>query len=257
MTILVTGGTGTLGRPTVRLLRTTGHELRVLSRKPGPGRVVGDLATGQGLAASLDGVDTVLHLANGQFQEAAQTARLIDALDPTKIRHLFYISIIGVDRNPFVYYRQKIQSERLVEASGIPFTILRASQFHNLLAGLLRAQRRMPAVIVPRIPVQPIEVTEVAARIVELVDAGPSGHAPEIEGPEQRGFEEFAAEWFAAHGHPKRIWGMSLPGATMRAFQGGESLGALPGYGHGTFAEFAAEDAARLATEAAKGGSAR
>ena len=112
----------------------------------------------------------------------------------------------------------------------------------------------MPAVIVPKIPVQPIEVTEVAARIAELVDAGPSGHVPDIEGPEQRGFEEFATEWFTAHGNPKRIWRMSLPGATMRAFQGGESLGELPGYGQGTFIGFAAEDAARLAAETAKGG---
>ena len=244
MTILVTGGTGTLGKPTVRLLRSTGHELRVLSRHPGAGRIVGDLSTGEGLAAALDGVDTVVHLANGMFKEAAHTARLIAALDPDKIRHLFYISIVGVDRNPFAYYKQKIQSERLIEASGIPFTILRATQFHDFIANFLRPQTRMPAVILPKTPVQPIAVEEVAARIVQLVDSEPSGHVPDIEGPEQRGVEEFATEWFAAHGHPKRIWLMSLPGASMKAFQAGVSMGGLPGYGHVTFAEYAAADAA-------------
>jgi uncharacterized protein YbjT (DUF2867 family) len=242
--MLVTGGTGTLGRPTVRLLRTSGHELRVLSRTPGPGRVPGELTSGEGVPEALDGVDTVLHLANGQLKEAEQTARLVEMIDPNVVRHLFYISIVGVDRNPFAYYRQKVESERLVASSGIPFTILRATQFHDLLAVLLRAQRRFPAVLVPKIPVQPIRVEEVAARIVELVDAGPSGRVADIEGPQQRGFEEFAAEWFEAHGRQKRIWRMSLPGATMRAFQAGVSLGQLPGYGHGTFAEYAAADAA-------------
>jgi uncharacterized protein YbjT (DUF2867 family) len=242
--ILVTGGTGTLGRPTVRMLRTSGHDVRVLSRRHGPGRVWGDLATGDGILEALAGVDTVLHLANGQLKEAAQTARLVETLDATAIRHLFYISIVGVDRNPFAYYRQKLEAEHLVASSGIPFTILRATQFHDLLALLLRSQRRMPAVVVPRIPVQPIRVEEVAARIVELVDAGPSGRVADIEGPQQRGFEEFADEWFAAHGRQKRIWRISVPGATMRAFQEGVSLGQLPGYGRGTFAEYAAADAA-------------
>jgi uncharacterized protein YbjT (DUF2867 family) len=242
--MLVTGGTGTLGRPAVRMLRTSGHELRVLSRKPGPGRVHGDLTSGEGLADALGGVDTVLHLANGQLKEAAQTARLIETIDGSAVRHLFYISIVGVDRNPFAYYRQKLESERLVASSGIPFTILRATQFHDLLALLLRAQRHLPAVVVPKIPVQPIQVEEVAARIVELVDAGPSGRVADIEGPEQRGFEEFAADWFAAHGRQKRIWRLSLPGATMRAFQQGASLGQLPGFGRGTFAEYAAAAAA-------------
>jgi uncharacterized protein YbjT (DUF2867 family) len=244
MSILVTGGTGTLGRPTVRMLRTTGHELRVLSRTPGPGRVPGELTSGEGVPEALIGVDTVIHLANGQLKEAEQTARLVETMDPNVVRHLFYISIVGVDRNPFAYYRQKLESERLVASSGIPFTILRATQFHDLLAILLRAQRHLPAVVVPKIPVQPIQVEEVAARIVELVDAGPSGRVDDIAGPEQRGFPEFAAEWFTAHGRQKRIWQLSVPGATMRAFQAGVSLGQLPGYGRGTFAQYAAADAA-------------
>ncbi len=218
----------------------SGHEVRVLSRTPGPGRVSGDLTTGEGVPEALIGVDTVLHLANGQLKEAAQTARLVETIDPTVVRHLFYISIVGVDRNPFPYYRQKLESERLVAASGIPFTILRATQFHDLLAILLRAQRRLPAVVVPKMPVQPIQVEEVAARIVELVDAGPSGRVADIEGPEQRGFEEFAAEWFAAHGQQKRIWRMSLPARRCAPSRPACSLGQLPGYGRGTFAEYAA-----------------
>jgi uncharacterized protein YbjT (DUF2867 family) len=247
MTILVTGGTGTLGKPTVRMLRHAGHSLRVLSRKPGVGRVFGDLSTGAGLADALEGVDTVIHLANGQLKEAKHTRRLLEALDRTKVRHFFYMSIVGVDRNPFGYYRQKLASEHLVEASGIPFTILRATQFHDLLATLLNSQRRLPAIIVPRVPVQPIEVTEVAAHIVDLVGAGPAGHVPDIEGPEQRPFEDFAVEWFTAQGHLKRIWRLSVPGATMRAFQEGHHLTPLPGYGTRTFAEFAAADAATAA----------
>ena len=104
----------------------------------------------------------------------------------------------GSTRTRSPYYQQKLESERLIEASGIPFTILRATQFHDFIAMFLRPQRRMPVVILPKTPVQPIAVDEVAARIVELVDAGPSGHVARHRGPRaarRRGVRHRMVRW--------------------------------------------------------------
>ena len=131
---LVTGGTGTLGSLVVQKLRAAGVATRVLSRHAGPDIAVGDLASGVGVDAALAGVSTVIHCATGKNDEK-QGANLIAAARRAGVSHLVYISIVGVDRHPFAYYRAKYAVERLVEDSGLPFTILRATQFHNLVVG--------------------------------------------------------------------------------------------------------------------------
>ena len=151
MTILVTGGTGTLGRPTVERLRAAGHDVRILSRTPGPDRVVGDVTTGAGLAEAMRGVDTVLHLATSAGKkDPRQTQNVVDAARAAGVTHLVYISIVGVDVNPYPYYRAKLESEQIIERSGIPFTILRATQFHDFIAMFLRLQRRLPFIALAR-----------------------------------------------------------------------------------------------------------
>jgi len=246
MTILVTGGTGTLGRPTVERLRAAGHDVRVLSRTAGEGRLVRELSTGAGLAEAVQGAGTVLHLANGMGQEAAQTARLAATAREAGVRHLVYISIVGIERNPFAYYRAKLASETAVEESGVPFTILRATQFHDFIANLVKGQTRLPFAVIPAMRAQPIAVEEVAGRLVELAAGAPAGRVPDIAGPEQGELRGFAAQWYAEHRRPKRILGIRLPGAAFRAFREGAQLGTLPGYGTETFAEYAARAAARL-----------
>jgi uncharacterized protein YbjT (DUF2867 family) len=134
-TVLVTGGTGTLGRPTVERLRAAGHTVRVLSRRTGPDLVSGDLNTGEGVAAAVDGVDLVVHLATGLGKRDVQQTRNLLAAAPTTT-HVLSMSIVGIDRNPLPYYRHKLEAERLVE-SRTAFTILRATQFHELLDRIL------------------------------------------------------------------------------------------------------------------------
>ncbi len=245
MTILVTGGTGTLGRPTVTRLRAGGHDVRILSRKAGPDRVVGDVTTGAGLADAMRGIDTVLHLATSTgSKDPAQTQNVVDAAQAAGVRHIVFISIVGVDVNPYPYYRAKLASERVIEASGIPFTILRATQFHEFIALFLHLQRRLPIIISVDAPDQPIAVDEVAQRLVELVDAGPSGRVADIGGPEQLPLRTLIDTWQAAHGTKKPVWTLKLFGRTIRSFQAGSHMTAMPGYGRETFAAFAARDAA-------------
>jgi uncharacterized protein YbjT (DUF2867 family) len=244
MTILVTGGTGILGRPTVALLTAAGHNVRILSRTPGAHRVTGDLTTGAGLAEALTGVDTVLHLAtSASKKDVAQTQRLVTAAAAAGVTHLIYISIVGVDDVPYVYYRAKFACEQLIESSGIPFTILRATQFHSFVAMIPRAQRRLPVIFSLNLPDQPIAVEEVAERLVELVAAGPSGHVADIAGPEQLTLRSAIASWQEAAGTHKPVWTIPLGGGMARAMRAGAHMTGLPGYGKGTFAEYAAAEA--------------
>lgn len=239
MTILVTGGTGTLGRPTVDLLRAAGHDVRVLSRSTG-----GDLSTGAGLAEALDGVDTVLHLAtSASRRDVAQAGRLVDAATGAGVEHVVFISIVGVDVVPYSYYRAKLESERVIEASGIPYTILRATQFHSFVAMVPRAQRRMPVILSIDAPDQPIAVEEVAARLVELVAAGPSGHVADIGGPEYLTLRGAIDTWQRAAGTRKPVLTIPLGGKMMRAMRAGAHMTPLPGYGTVTFASFAEREA--------------
>lgn len=243
MVTLVTGGTGGLGRPTVEQLIAAGHAVRVLSRGAGPGRVVGDLTSGAGLADALDGVDTIVHLATTRSaKDSAQTRVLLKAAAEASIAHLVFISIVGVDRIPFAYYTDKVVSERLIEESGIPFTILRATQFHDFIADFLRAQKRLPFVVGLDVSTQSIAVDEVAARLVELASGAPQQRVPDIGGPEQLTVRETIAQWQAAHGTRKPVWTLWIPGKTIAALKAGHHMTGLPGYGTGTFAEFAARE---------------
>ena len=235
--ILVTGGTGNLGSHTVDVLKASGRDIQILSRKPGTDHSVADLLTGEGLAAALAGVDTVLHLATGK-SDGEQTRRLLDAARVARVTHFVYISIVGVDQIPFPYYVDKLACERLIEASGIPFTILRATQFHDFVAAFFAP--RLPFTLALDVSDQPIAVEEVAARLVDLAEAVPAGRMPDIGGPEQLTVRELAGIWQRAHGIRKPIWTLWIPGKTIAAFKRGHHMTALPGYGTETFAQYAA-----------------
>ena len=244
MTILVTGGTGTLGRPTVELLRAAGHDVRILSRTAGQGRAVGDVTTGEGLTAAFAGIDTVLHLATSTgSKDPLQTQNVVDASRAAGVTHLIYISIVGVDVVPYSYYRAKLASEKVIEESGIPFTILRASQFHAFLRLFIDLQKKMPMIVAIDAPDQPIAVEEVAARLAELVEAGPSGHVADIAGPEQLQLKDAIATWQRHAGTRKPVWTMPLFGRTISAFREGHHMTGLPGYGTETFETYAAREA--------------
>jgi uncharacterized protein YbjT (DUF2867 family) len=244
MTILVTGGTGVLGRPTVSLLKAAGNDVRILSRTRG--EHIGDLTTGSGLPEALVGIDTVLHLATAaNAKDRTQTQHLVDAAKAAGVSHFVYISIVGVDAVPYPYYKAKLACEQVIERSGIPFTILRATQFHSFVAMFIALQRRLPVILALNVSDQPIAAEEVAERLAELVDAGPSGRVADIGGPEQLTLREIIATWQAAAGTHKPVWMLHLVGKTIRSFKDGHHMTALPGFGRETFAAYAAREAAK------------
>jgi uncharacterized protein YbjT (DUF2867 family) len=237
-TILVTGGTGTLGRVLVDTLRSSGHAVRVLSRKPGKDTAVGDLSANTGLDAALSGITTVVHCATDGRTDVTATTNLIGAATRAGVAHLVYISIVGVDRHPLFYYRAKYRVEQLVASSGIPWTILRATQFHNLVAGMFRAQRFLPVIFAPAFSFQPIAVEDVASRLAELAMAEPSGRAADIGGPEVLTSRELAGQYRERMRGRRPILPLRLPGKTFAGYSTGLHLAPDNRYGTITFREF-------------------
>jgi uncharacterized protein YbjT (DUF2867 family) len=147
------------------------------------------------------------------------------------------ISIVGIDDIPLGYYRDKVVIERLVRESGLPHSILRATQFHSFVASIFSSQRLLPVVVAPVFPVQPIAVEEVADRLVELAGAAPAGRVADIGGPEQQAIPDLARLWAHATGTRRPVVPLSLPGKLVAAYRSGAALVPGPAYGRQTFAE--------------------
>jgi uncharacterized protein YbjT (DUF2867 family) len=245
-TTLVTGATGTLGTPTVARLRAAGHDVHALSRHTGPGLTTGDLLTGAGIREAVAGADTVLHLATGPGGrgDVEATRRLLDAATAAGVRHLVLISIVGIDDIPLGYYEDKLAIERLVRESGLPYSLVRATQFHSFVEKLFTAQRRLPVVLAPAFLLQPIAVEEVADRLVQLASSSPAGRVADIGGPEQQRVPDLARLWARARGTRRPVVPLSLPGSLFAAYRAGFALVAGQPYGRQTFADHLAAPAA-------------
>ncbi|UOB10606.1 SDR family oxidoreductase [Streptomyces sp. HP-A2021] len=246
--ILVTGGTGTLGGHVVPLLRASGHDVRILTRRPRPATagveyVTGDLLKGEGVEAAVDGVETVLHLAGGPKDDDEATRTLVRAASAAGVRHLVYISVVGADRVPLAWMRTKLESERAVADSGIPWTILRAAQFHDLALTMVEKMAKLPVLPVPGgLRLQPVDSREVAARLAELTLGAPSGLVPDLTGPHLYDLAALARPYLRRSGRRRPMLPVRIPGKAGRAYRAGANL-TLEGAEEGkrTWEEFLAE----------------
>jgi uncharacterized protein YbjT (DUF2867 family) len=257
--ILVTGGTGTLGRLVVRRLRDAGRNVRILSRRSREGEegvrfVTGDLATGEGLEAAVDGVETIVHLAGSAKGDEGKARNLVQAASRAGAQHLVYISVVGaeripvvsgIDRNMFGYFAGKRAAEKVVEDSGLPWTTLRATQFHDLILVVAQALAKLPVSPVPAgFRFQPIDSAEVAARVAELTLDEPSGLVPDMGGPRVYSAAELLRGYLRATKRRRRpivpVW---LPGEAARAFRAGANLAPERAVGYRTWEEFLADRA--------------
>ncbi|RSN21493.1 NmrA family transcriptional regulator [Amycolatopsis sp. WAC 01416] len=243
--ILVTGGTGDLGREVVRRLVAGDRPVRIMSRRPRPAAEPNewarcDLKTGAGLAEAVDGVSAIIHCAStlGRGDELV-TRNLVEAARRAGGPHLVYISIVGIDVIRFFYYDEKLASEKVIEESGLPWTVLRATQFHELVARASSAQRRLPVTFMPSgFRFQPVSTGDVADRLVELTSGVPSGRVPDMGGPEVRSARDLAEAYQRSVGRRKPIVPLWLPGKAARAFRAGGNLTPENATGAGTFEEF-------------------
>ena len=235
MRLLVTGGTGMFGSEALPVLAGRGHDLVVLSRRDHPevpegvSTVMGDLATGEGLEHALSGgVDAVIHASSNTKamgrDDLEQTRHLLEALHtaPGSQPHVLYLSIVGVDAIPLGYYQKKLACEHAVATSGLPYTILRATQFDVILATLLGKLKRWPVAPLPLdFRFQPIAAADVAERAAELLHTPASG-VVNIGGPQVATLGELARVWRAAQGGPRPV-NVPVPGKTARAFREGRN----------------------------------
>src|SRR5215218_3936816 len=231
MDVLVTGGTGRLGQHLVPRLREAGSGVRQMSRRgTGPGGVRGDLATGRDLATALSGAEAVVHAASDPRGDpwqvdVAGTRRLVEAVDRSRLRHLVYVSIVGVDRIPYGYYRAKFAAEQVLLASGLPVTLLRVTQFHEFVDQLLSTARRGPVLPVPMgWRVQPVDVGDVAEHAADVVGRPPANGVVEFGGPEEVAAADLARAWAAARAPGAHVVATPVPGKIGAAFRDGAAL---------------------------------
>jgi uncharacterized protein YbjT (DUF2867 family) len=262
--ILVTGGTGTLGKIVVARLRELGYGVRVLSRHAraaveGLESVGGDLATGAGVAAAMNGVEVIVHCAGSSKGDEDKALHLVRAASRAGARHLVYISVVGANRVPmasgidramFGYFGSKYAAERVVAESGVPWTTLRATQFHDLVFTVAQGLAKLPLVPVPTgFRFQPIDTDDVAARLVELALGDPAGLVPDVAGPRIYTMADLLKSYLRAVGVRRVLIPLPLPGKAARAVRAGAVLAPDRAVGRGTWEDYLG---ARLAAERAR-----
>src|ERR671935_2472771 len=215
MKIVVIGGTGLIGSKTVAILRQGGHEAVAASPNTGVNTI-----TGQGLKEAMAGTQVVIDLANSpSFEDKAvleffQTSgrNLLAAEAAAGVRHHVALSIVGTDRTPDNgYFRAKVAQEQLIEASGIPYTIIRSTQFLEFIKGIADLSADGHVVRLSPGLFQPIAADDVAAIVAEVALAAPRNGIVEIAGPERAPFNAIVARYLQAVGEPRQ--GQRDPGA--------------------------------------------
>jgi uncharacterized protein YbjT (DUF2867 family) len=208
MKIVVIGGTGLIGSKTVAILRQGGHEVVAASPKSGINTI-----TGEGLREAIAGAQVVIDLANSpSFEDKAVLAffqtsgrNLLAAEAATGVRHHVALSIVATDRTDNGYFRAKVAQEKLVEASGIPYTIVRATQFLEFLGGIADSSADGNVVRLPPVLFQPIAADDVAAIVADVALSAPRSGIVEIAGPERAPFNEIIARYLKAIGDPRQV----------------------------------------------------
>jgi uncharacterized protein YbjT (DUF2867 family) len=242
MRIAIAGGTGTVGRFVTAAVRAGGHEAVVLARATGV-----DVVSGAGLDAALDGVDAVIDaLGVTTLAEkdsvaffSATTTNLLTAARRVGVGSHVALSIVGIDRSPGGYYAGKLAQERLIEANDVPWTIVRATQFHEFAAQMFTRAAIGPLHLAPRMRTQPIAAREVGTYLVAAAETPATGRIGELGGPREEQLPQMVRAYARAHGTRGWIPAISLPGASGRAQRDGSLLpGSDAVLGTETFAEW-------------------
>jgi uncharacterized protein YbjT (DUF2867 family) len=209
-----------------------------------------DLTTGEGVAAAVEEVEVIVHLAGSQKGDEVKTLNLIRAASRVGTPHLVYISVVGADRIPVVsgldrtmfgYFASKRAAERVVAGSGLPWTTLRATQLHELSLLTARAMVKLPVLPVPAgFRFQPVAAAEVATRLAELALGAPAGLVPDIGGPKVYGMDEMLRAYLQAAGKRRPLLLVPLPGKAARAIRSGANLTPERAVGRQTWEEFLA-----------------
>lgn len=254
--ILVTGGNGTLGSLVVARLRNAGRDVRVLGRHPmadAPGveQIAGNLENGNGVDGAVRGIDVIIHCAGQQKGDGERTRTLVEAAKRGgRTPHIVFISVVGADRIPvesaidraqFGYFASKREAEQVIAGSGLPFSTLRATQFHNLVFNAISAVGKLPIPMAFKgISFQPIDADEVAKRLVEIALGQPLGLTAEMGGPRAYPMVDLVRSYLAAKGKRRPILRVGALGKAAAAHRAGANLAVDRAVGHRSWEEFLA-----------------
>lgn len=224
MRIAVAGGTGTVGRHVVAVARERGHHVVSLSRAEGV-----DLITGRGLDQALQDVDTVIDVSGIQVLSTKKavdfftnaTQNLLAAGKKAGVKHHVVLSIVGIDKANSGLYAGKLVQEDEVRHGGIPWTILRSTQFHEFVPMSIKAASVGPLVLVPTMVTQPVAAKEVAAALVDAAEAGPKGRIPDLGGPRTEHLKGLVSAYLAKTQQKKLIVPLRVPGPMGKAMRTG------------------------------------
>jgi len=231
--VLVTGACGVLGSRVCAELASRGHAVRAACRHDTSvpdtvSRVPLDLATGEGLPDAVDGADAIVHCATDRRRHRRvdrDGTRLLAAAARAGGAHLVYPGIVGADLVPLPYLRSKVAAEEAVAGSGLPWSVLRSTDFHHHVWGLMARRARRPVMVVPAgMRHQPIDPQVVARRLVDLVEAGPAGRVADIGGPRRYEAAALARSYLAAAGMRRLVVRVNQPGIAGAALRAGANL---------------------------------
>lgn len=232
-TVLVTGGTGHLGRDIVTLLKPT-HQVRILARSPGSDPGVqwarGDLATGEGIFEAVHGMDVIVHAATSSPAarrgyplprdawhsppdvDVDGTMWLLEGAASAGVSHFVYLSITGVDQPRGAYLRLKHTAEELVSSGDVSWSILRSTQFHWLLDRMFGKLTALPFLALPSgVRAEPVATRDFAEHVRQRVVNGPSGRREEFGGPESLPLDELLRQWQRIRGDRTRCASLPVP----------------------------------------------
>ena len=240
--IVVAGATGVVGRHVVTCAEAAGHTVVPLSRSTGQ-----DVVAGTGLAAALAGADVVVDVTSVVTTSAkasvaffrAATENLLAAEQAAGVGHHVALSIVGIDGERSGYYAGKVEQERLVAAGPVPWTLLRATQFHEFAPQMVGRMTVGPVVVVPSMRTSTVAAAEVGAALVELAAGPPRGRVADLGGPDEDELADLVRRWLTATGQGRRVLRVPLPGSFGRRMRDGSLLpGPTADRGRQTFADW-------------------
>lgn len=249
MRIAVMGGGGTLGRAVVAYALTKGHEVVAVSRSAPRDLPVSvqhraaDVTTGSGLSEALADIAAIIDATNARANAESVlvdgTRRVLEAARALGIGHFVGVSIVGIDDAPIQYYRTKVAQEKAIAEGGVPWSLVRATQFPELVAEL--ATGKLGIVWAPTgWSLQPVDVRDVAPFLVDAAESEPRGRLPDVAGPEVRPFRELCSMWQRASGTTRLVIPVPMPGKTGRFLRSGAMCNPERSVGTRTFADWLA-----------------
>jgi uncharacterized protein YbjT (DUF2867 family) len=216
--------------------------------------VTGDLGTGDGVQEAVGDMEIVVHLAGGVKGDDEKARHLTQAVSRARVRHLIFISVVGADRIPVVsgvdramfgYYAAKLAAERLVAESGVPWTTVRATQFHEFIVQVGEQLAKLPVLMSwGGVRFQPVDGAEVADHMVDLSLGGPSGLVPDFGGPQTYDMADLMRDYLRARGQHRLILPIRMPGRAARAMRNGGNLTPERAVGRRSWEDFIAASAA-------------